>query len=386
MGRANVRTLVAVVLGITAVPAASIVLGDSRRACAAPAARPAPDANKAAAPAKSSPPTQAVVAVADAMAEAALRFLAAIAAPLAPRAQHPLTADDRTSIKYVPRARSGVPLKLLTPEGRRLAHALLKTGLAQLGYQKATDIIALESILAALEGNPVRRDPENYYVWIFGQPARNGRWGWKFEGHHLSLNFTIAGGQVAAVPAFFGANPAEVAASPQSGQKKGQRILHAEEDLGRQLLLSFPAARRAEVIVAADAPADVLTADHSTATPPPAEGAAVTSMTAPQRELLRRLIAEYAGALPAPLAAARLARIDAAGFDKLRFAWAGSSERGKPHYYRVSGPTFVIEYDNTQNNGNHAHSVWRDFAGDFGRDLLREHLEADHGVGRTGSR
>jgi hypothetical protein len=323
----------------------------------------------------------ALTRTADAMVDAAREFLAALPADLRPRGQHPFVAPDRTSFKYVPMARSGVSLKALNAEGRKLVHALLKTGLAHVGYEKATQIIALEPVLAAIENNPVRRDPENYYVWIFGEPTRKGPWSWKFEGHHLSLNFTVAGGTITSVPAFFGANPAEV----RSGPKQGLRILHAEEDLGRALLLSFPENRRAEVVFDDEAPNEIFTADLSLAAPLPDLGMPTAKMTAPQRELVRRLLAEYAGALPAPLAKVRLDRIEASGFDKLRFAWAGSAERGKPHYYRLSGPTFVIEYDNTQ-NGNHVHSVWRDFQRDFGRDLLREHLEADHGVSRKAPR
>ena len=332
-----------------------------------------------AAPAPASPALGGTVA---AMAEAARKFLQALSPGQKSRAQHAFDDGDRQSIKYIPLARTGVPLKALDTAQRQLAHALLKTGLAQAGYDKATKIMELDLVLAELERNPVRRDPENYYFWVFGDPVvgASGKgagkpWGWKVEGHHISLNFTIVDGAlVAATPSFFGANPAEVRTGPMTGR----RVLHAEEDLARELVLSFPEKQRAQVIFDAKAPPDIVTADHPIAAPLPEVGVLVSAMTPAQKELLRRLLAEYAGALPAPLATARLGAVDRAGFDKLRFGWAGGTERGRPLYYRVAGPTFVLEYDNTQDNANHAHTVWRDFAGDFGRDLLHEHLKEAH--------
>ena len=310
-----------------------------------------------------------------AMALAARRFLAGLTPAQKQRAQHGFDDSDRQSFKYVPMARTGLPLKSLDPAQRQLAHALLKTGLGEPGYRKATQIIELETVLAELERNPVRRDPENYYFWIFGEPGPKGRWGWKAEGHHLSFNFTVVDGNaVATVPTFVGANPAEV----RSGALAGRRVLRAEEDLARQLVLSFPATDRAKVIFDQKAPPEILTTDKSQVTALPEVGVSAAALSGAQRELLRQLLAEYAGALPAPLAAQRLARLEAAGFDKLRFGWAGGVERGQPHYYRIAGPTFVLEYDNTQDGANHVHTVWRDFDGDFGRNLLREHLEKAH--------
>ena len=309
------------------------------------------------------------------MAQAARRFLATLSPGQKPRGLHAFDDTDRQSIKYIPLARTGVPLKALDPGQRQLAHALIKTGLSELGYGKVTQIMELENVLAELERNPVRRDPENYYFWVFGDPGPKGRWGWKVEGHHVSLNFTIVDGSaVATTPTFFGANPAEV----RSGALTGRRVLHSEEDLARQLLLSFAEKDRSKVIFDAKAPPDIVTADRPAVTALPEVGVTVAAMAPAQRELLRQLLAEYAGALPAPLAAQRIARLEAAGFDKLRFGWAGGVERRQPHYYRISGPSFVLEYDNTQDGANHVHTVWRDFADDYGRDLLREHLQQDH--------
>ena len=254
--------------------------------------------------------------------------------------------------------------------------ALLHTGLSQAGYAKATQIIELEKVLAEIEKNPVRRDPELYYFWVFGDPAPNGTWGWKAEGHHLSFNFTVVKGtSIATTPTFTGANPAEV----RDGPLKGRRVLHAEEDLARELVTSFDEKTRGAGRVreqgARRDPHHRQDPGRAAAAPVGLEAA---KMNAKQKELLRKLLAEYASAMPASLASERLARINKSGFDKLRFGWAGGIKKGEKHYYRIQGPTVLIEFDNSQNDGNHIHAAWRDFNGDFGRDLLREHLKAAH--------
>jgi hypothetical protein len=346
----------------------------------APGNKPASPAGSAAKPnragtaASTGIPAAAATQAAE-MAQAARRFLATLSPGQKQRAHHAFDDADRQSIKYIPLARTGVPLKALDPAQRQLAHALITSGLSEAAHTKVNQIMELEPVLAELERNPVRRDPENYYFWVFGEPGPKGRWGWKVEGHHVSLNFTIVdGAAVATTPTFFGANPAEV----RSGALTGRRVLHTEEDLARQLLLTFAEKDRAKVIFDTKAPPDIVTADRSQVTPLPEVGVPVSAMSPAQRELLRQLLAEYAGGLAAPLAAQRLARMEAGGFDKLRFGWAGGVERRQPHYYRISGPTFILEYDNTQDGANHVHTVWRDFEDDYGRDLLREHLQQEH--------
>jgi hypothetical protein len=310
-----------------------------------------------------------------AMAEAAAKFLAALDPEQKKLAHHTWEDNDRTSIVYVPRARSGAPLKKLNPDQKKLAMALLRTGLSQTGYTKATQIIELEKVLAEIEKNPVRRDPELYYFWVFGTPEKNGTWGWKAEGHHLSFNFTVVKGTtIATTPTFAGANPAEV----RDGPLKGRRVLHAEEDLARELVTSFDEKTRGQVVFEDKALDEILTTDKSQVEPLPPVGIEAAKMSAKQKELLRKLVAEYASSMPAALATERLARINQAGFDKLRFGWAGGLKRGEKHYYRIQGPTVLIEFDNSQGDGNHIHSAWRDFNGDFGRDLLREHLKSAH--------
>jgi hypothetical protein len=240
----------------------------------------------------------------------------------------------------------------------------------------------LETILGALEAaqrsgasgqqsDVFLRNPEGYFFSVFGMPSPRGAWGWRVEGHHVSLNFTVVNGTfVAATPSFFGSNPAEV----RDGPRKGLRILAAEEDSARSLLGVLDASQRAKAIIAQAAPGDIQTMNALSIDMLSPAGIVAAELTPVQREHLLKLIDVYASAMAPDLASDRLAKLKKAGVEKIAFAWAGDTERGKRHYYRVQGPTFLIEYDNTQNDANHIHSVWRDFEGDFGRDLLREHL------------
>lgn len=319
----------------------------------------------------SAPPSAAA-----AMAEAAGRLLAGLPPALKQKASFSLDDAHRVEFFFVPTPRKGVPLKELSPPQRQLVHALVKTGLSQAGYTKATQIIELEKVLAELEKNPVRRDPELYYVSVFGTPAADGTWGWRFEGHHLSLNFTVVRGtMIATAPQFMGTNPAEVRVE---GPLKGRRTLAAEEDLARQLVTSLDEKQRKEAVFDSEAPDDILTTNRTKVDPLAPQGIQARSLTAKQADLLRQLLREYAARMPAPVADERMARLQKAGFGEIRFAWAGGFTRGDGHYYRVQGPTFLVEYDNTQNKANHIHTVWRDFDGDFGRDLLRDHYKAAH--------
>ena len=217
------------------------------------------------------------------------------------------------------------------------------------------------------------RDRDAYLFSVFGTPSVSGAWGWRVEGHHVSLRFTIVkGSAIASSPAFLGTNPAEV----RDGAQKGLRILAAREDAARALIDSLDASQRSAAIINAVAPTDIVTMNKNDITPLDPSGISAGSLTAKQRALLMQVIDAYASAMEADIAAEIAKRIQQAGAGKITFAWAGETERGKKHYYRVQGPTFLIEFDNTQNDGNHVHSVWRDFDGDFGRDLLREHLKA----------
>jgi hypothetical protein len=310
------------------------------------------------------------------MADAANQILGALTAEQKKKASFALEDAHRVTFFYVPIARKGLALKEMTPPQRERVHALLRAGLGAAGYEKAAQIIELEKILAVLEKNPVKRDHELYYLSIFGTPAAAGTWGWRFEGHHVSHNFTIVKGTLFATsPQFLGVNPAEVRVD---GPLKGRRVLHLAEDLGHELAASLDEKQRARAVFAAEAPAEILTTNLPRADPQVPAGLPARAMTPKQAATLRRLLAEYASHVTEPLARQRLARAEKAGFDQVHFAWAGSLERGQKYYYRIQSPTFLIEADNTQGNGNHLHTVWRDFEGDFGRDLLREHYQAAH--------
>jgi len=327
-----------------------------------------------------------------AMAGAAAKFLAALSPEQRQKATFAFTnSDERLHWHFIPTGpppsfpRNGLTIKEMTPAQRTLAHDLVKAGLSQRGYLTASSIMDLETVLGALEaeqraaaaqpprGTPIVRDPERYFFSVFGTPSPRESWGWRVEGHHISLNFTIVNGaMVSGAPAFFGSNPAEV----RSGPKKGLRILGIEEDAARSLLESLDASQRAKAVIETTAPGDMLTMANVNITPLAPIGIMMDALNPAQRDLLMRLVDVYTGLMADDIAADRLARLRKAGVEKIGFAWAGETERGKKHYYRVQGPTFLVEYDNTQNDGNHIHSVWRDFEGDFGRDLLREHLKS----------
>lgn len=320
------------------------------------------------------------------MATAATRFLDSLTPEQRKQASFAFESDERLRWHFIPPAafsRGGLAIKSMSPAQRQQAHDLLKTGLSQRGYLTASGIMALETILGALEAEQraaegslapgIARDPELYFFSVFGTPSTHGTWGWRTEGHHVSLHFTVVNGTlVASAPSFFGSNPAEV----RNGPKKGLRLLGPEEDAARALLASLDASQRKAAVISASAPDEILTMTQIQVKPLSPSGIMAGALLPNQRDLLRRLIDVYTGMMASEQAADRMQRLRAAGIEKIGFAWAGSAERGQRHYYRLQGPTFLVEYDNTQNDANHIHSVWRDFDGDFGRDLLREHLTA----------
>jgi hypothetical protein len=306
---------------------------------------------------------------------------------LSPEQKRKITFDFKDGLRYdwhfIPRPRKGLPLKEMSGEQKALAHALLASGLSQSGYMKAETIISLEAILKSIEqGKGPVRDPELYYFILFGNPDTSSSkepWGWRLEGHHLALNFTIVGETgVAGGPTFMGTNPAEVRVGP----RQGLRVLAEEEELARTLVKSLNESQRKKAVLREEAPKDIVSYVVRKAKPLEPAGILMTDLNAEQKDLLNSIIVLYAERLRPELAGNDLGKILKAGVDKIGFAWAGSAERGQPHYYRIQGPTFLIEYDNTQNNANHVHSVWRDFENDFGDDLLKRHYEtatAEHG-------
>ena len=281
------------------------------------------------------------------MYQAAITFLGSLTPEQRQFASFPFESPERQRWEFEPDERFprlGLPMTRMSESQRSLAHALLKTGLSDRGYQLATAIMGRETLR--------RSDPLNYYVSIFGTPSPDGTWSWRFEGHDLSLNFTIVKGSlVASTPSFFGGT------------------LTREDDAARALLKTLDAGQRARAMIARDAPKEIVTTNQPVVLPLPAVGLPVTEMSDGQRELLMQVIRTYTSAMAFEVAESRMARLRNAGLDRIIFSWAGSTEPGKPFYYRLLGPTFLIEYSNAQ--GDHVHSVWRDFDRDFGRDLLQ---------------
>jgi hypothetical protein len=311
------------------------------------------------------------------MAKAANAFLASLTPEQKAQATFPFESDakgERVNWHFIPRERKGLPLKDMTEPQVTLARALLKTGLSDDGYNKATTIQSLEAILKEMEKDTTgKRDPMKYYVSVFGTPG-DKVWGWRWEGHHQSFNYTSAGDAAPSVtPSFFGTNPGEV----REGDRKGLRVLGREEDLGRSLVKSLTDEQRKTAVILAEAPKEIFN-DPKRPDPTKPEGLPFSKMTADQQVALVEIIKQYLFRVRPDVAAEEFAKITKAGIGNVHFAWAGGFELGQPHYYRVQNTAFVLEYDNTQNNANHVHSIWREFGGDFGADLLKQHVSEGH--------
>jgi len=312
---------------------------------------------------------------ADEMAAAARAWTGSLTADQQQIAVFPFPAKERENWHYIPRTRQGLPFKAMSDPQRQLARALLASGLSHEGMEQAEMVMALERVLFELE-HAAHRDETLYYFSIFGEPGPALTWGWRVEGHHLSVNFTLVDGQrIVATPSFVGANPGEVRLA---GPQLGRRVLAVEEDLGRQLVLSFSDEQRTRAVFSATAPGDILTRNDPVAKPQEPVGLGYVQLSDAQQAQLQALVAVYANRLRPDVAAQELKKIADSGWNRLSFAWAGSLKPGEGHYYRIQSPDFVIEYDNTQNNANHVHTVWRVFTGDFGRDLLQEHYQDAH--------
>jgi hypothetical protein len=367
------------------------------------------------------------------MAKTANEFVSSLTSDQRTKAVYPMSSEEWTRWNFIPASmfpRNGISFKELSQAQRQRAHDLMKASLSQTGYLTASSVMQLENVLREIEGPsatagsappaaqpapptaaptpadaaagergaarggggqrggrggrggggdgagaPIIRDPELYYLTVFGDPAAKSTWGWRLEGHHVSLRFAVDNGKllVSSTPQFLGSNPAEV---PYGyGPYTGLRVLAAQEDAARTLVLALDAKRQAIAIVAPN-PRGFASGTTVKFDPQTAVGLPMSQMTGGQRDMLMKLIDSYATIMPADIAAARLAKIKAAGTDTIAFAWSGSTEKGRQYQYQVQGPTFLIEHNNTQNNGNHIHAVWRDFNGDFGRDVLAEHMAA----------
>jgi Protein of unknown function (DUF3500) len=303
------------------------------------------------------------------MAESASRFLTALDDSQKSQATFEFNDPERLNWHFIPRPRKGLPVKAMTPAQRALAFGLLQTGLGASGYLKATTIMSLEAILKDLEqGKGPVRDPELYFVTIFGTPSTTGKWGWRVEGHHLSLNFTLDKGSiVSASPAFFGSNPGEV----RQGPRQGLRTLADLEDRAIRLLQALDDSQKKIAVTAEKAPGEIRAANTPQPPTANAEGIAFEQLNDDQKPMLKSLVEAYAADMTPEVAVAWLEEIKKAGPESIKFAWTGVADRNGPHAYKVQGPTFLIEFNNTQNNSNHIHAVWRNMLGDFAVPLAK---------------
>ena len=340
------------------------------------------------------------------MAQAANRFLESLDRMQRMGTVFAVDAEERTNWHYFPETgfadeygyvRNGITFKDMDAKQRHLAYGLLSTGLGRAGFLKTMNVMALEEIVRVIEDDHTGyRDTERFHFTFFGKPGMSGDWGWRVEGHHVSLHYLIRDGKlVASSPTFLGANPHEV---PQ-GLHKGMRALEREEDMARALLVSLDADRRKQAIFDQQAPYDIVTmADKRAELDGQPQGIAAAELSESQYRALLDLIGEYAGTMPPEVAAQRMKAARQTAKDQLYFGWAGDIDRPAAkaieigskttenrhlagNYYRIQSPTFLIEFANTQNQSNHSHAVWREFEGDFGYDLLAAHYRGDsHGL------
>lgn len=315
------------------------------------------------------------------MTAAAGDFLASLPEAQQARATFAFDSDERSRHHFIPPEvfeRRGVSYADLGFEQKVRAQDLLRSGLSQRGYLTARQIMEVEGILGVLvegEGRRFLRDPDAYWVSVFGTPSTAGTWGWRWEGHHLSLHFTVVDGAVTvSTPTFLGANPATV----PSGARKGLRAMKAQEDTARDLLGSLDAGQREAAIFDDVAPTNVVTGADLVVDPLDPIGIRGADLSTGQQEMLMAVVDSYVGLMADDIAELRRAAVAEGGIDDTWFAWAGPTERGEVAYYRVQGPDFLIEFDNTQEDPNHIHAAFRDFDGDLGRDLLREHVARAH--------
>jgi hypothetical protein len=295
-----------------------------------------------------------------------------------PYALFPFNSANRFEWYFLPASlitRSGLPLRSMNPGQQQLAFEMLKRSLSAVGYQKTEYIRQLEFVLHDIEqgaANPFRRDAEAFHFTIFGTPSIDGTWGWRYEGHHSSLEWTIVDGEViATTPQFLGASPAEVTKEVHGGPPVGTRVLGEQEDLARALVGSFTEQQQHEAILVGPVPQEILTMNQRRASIQEERGVSYGSLEGKQRELLRQLIESYASVQLGPIARERMNKIEKAGWDKIRYAWTGSLDKGQLHYYRIiQSNSFLIEYDTPMGEPFHRHTVWRDFNGDWGEDRI----------------
>jgi uncharacterized protein DUF3500 len=308
----------------------------------------------------------------------AQNFLSTLTPELKSKAQFALDDAERFNWNFVPIERKGLTFYDFSNQQRDAAMTLLKSSLSEQGYQKATAIINLENILKVVENRKADdhyRDPKNYHFWVFGTPDAKKPWAWRFEGHHVSLNFTVVNGEiVSSTPSFFGSNPGIV----REGEHKGMEVLKLETDLGFELVNSLTAAQRSTVVFSETALPEIVSGNNRKAVPLTPDGIAYKQLNKEQQTLFMKLLDVYIKNYAFGSSKKLMDKVTKAGIDNLHFAWAGSLKPGAGHYYRIQGPMLLIEYDNVQNNANHVHAAVRDLNDDFAEDILREHYAKEH--------
>jgi len=309
------------------------------------------------------------------LAKAANVFLASLDVEQRSKAQLEFTDDTRLDWHYFPKDRKGLPWKEMNEKQRELSWAFLKEALSSAGFEKVRGVVAAERVLWEKSGHSDNRDPDRYHITFFGKPSENKNWGVSLEGHHLSVNLTIVKGTgVYVTPSFFGSNPDTL----DGGPEKGLRPLRSEYEQAHQLLQMLNQEQLSQAVVANKAIREIATRAEQRVSAMKPEGLSASDMDPAQVKQVMRLINEYTGRYRAEFAKDDLAKLETAGIGNIYFAWAGGTEVGEPVYYRIQGPTFVMEYANTQGGANHSHTVWRDFKNDFGYDALKVHLEQHH--------
>jgi hypothetical protein len=285
--------------------------------------------------------------------------------------------NSRMSWHFLPGVmwpRKGIQLQELNDPQKKLLFKLLRVYLSESGFVKTMKIIELENVLASMSGNSSFRDAEKYYVAFYGRPGQDSLWAWSFEGHHISLNFSVLDDKISVVPRFLGASPATI----KEGPRKGERTLDKEEDYGFELINSLTDEQLKLTVFRKTAYSEIVTSNATEVGLLDPVGIKMDELNRDQQAVLLKLLMEYISVMPEDLAAKRMQNLRSEDFESIRFGWAGSTLPGEPHYYRIQGNSFLVEFDNVQEGANHIHTVWRDFKGDFGRDLIREHYKHSH--------
>lgn len=313
--------------------------------------------------------------------QAASMFLQTLSPDEVKVAQFAFDADERFNFHFIPKDRNGLQFRNMNQVQQTAALQLMSSCLSQIGMDKVRSIRDTELVLRSMENAPVDyRNPDKYYVLVFGTPAKGKRWAWRFEGHHVTLSWTMEGDKVVgSTPQFFGSNPARI---PEGQNMAGFRLLAKEEDMARTLVQSLSPEQSVRGVLSQTVPSDILTGANREALRQSDAGIPYNALTGAQQTALKALVTQHASAQSDKISRARLSEIGKDGWTNVVFAWIGGTEPGKGHYYRIQGKSFLIEYDCTQNNNNHIHAAWRDFTSDFGgkisADALGQHIETDH--------